>query len=807
MSGLVGNPFLLTSAGAAGYQISRSLRFNSSDSAYCDRSFTSAGNRKTWTFAAWVKLSALTGTNSSGGGTLFHCRNGTGDDGITDFLINTDGTVVFTGGASTWLTTTQVLRDFSAWYHLVMSVDTTAATASNRLRLYINGSQVTTFNVNVSPTQNSDLAINQAATHRIGGRPSFSVFFNGYLADIHFIDGQALTPSSFTEVSATTGQLVPIAYTGSFGTNGFWLKFSDNSAATATTLGKDYSGNSNNWTPNNLSVSAGAGNDSLVDTPTSYGTDTGVGGEVRGNYATFNPVAAGLGTLSNGNLDVAAAGGHGTRNATIGVSSGKWYSEFNLPTAAVCGLGITSRNTAYATWPDNTAGNYWFYFDGGTKYFYPGGGTQATSIGAPATGIWKVALDLDSGKCWLGTGSIWYDSAWNQTGNPATGANPTFSSLPAATYFMFAETQIGTSWQANFGQRPWGQTCPSGFKALCDTNLPAPVVAKPNSVFDVALWTGNGSARSITGLNFNPDFVWIKGRSGATDHALYDAVRGATIDLVSNSTAAETTQTQGLTAFNSDGFSLGTLAKVNTNTATYAGWAWDAGSSTVTNTQGSITSQVRANASAGFSIVTYTGTGANATVGHGLGVTPSFIIVKSRSNTTDWQGYHGALGKDYTIQLMSTGAAINVSNYWNGGVSSTTFGINGAYDGINANGYTYVAYCFSPVAGYSSFGSYTGNGSADGPFVYTGHRVRWLLVKNATNGGSWVLHDTTRSTYNVSGQELLPDSSGAEYTFTRFDFLSNGFKGRSTNNASNTNGDIYIYAAFAENPFQYARAR
>ncbi len=794
-------------AGASGAQttlqlISRSLRFNSADSAFLSRTPASAGNRKTWTWAGWVKRSAGSYVP------LLFARDPSLSGWQYFFLatINADKILIETG-SHVVLYTEALYRDFSAWMHVVFAVDATQATATNRLKLYVNGLEVTSFSTDgrSNITQNVDGYINSTNAHRIGSSYSDTRFADGYLADIHFIDGQALTPSSFAETNATTGQWVPKAYTGSYGTNGFRLDFSDNSAATATTLGKDRAG-SNNWTPNNFSVTAGADNDSLVDTPTSYGTGNS-GGDVRGNYATFNPVAAGLGTLSNGNLDVAASGSHGTRNATIGVSSGKWYAEFNLPTAAVCGLGITSRNTAYATWPDNTAGNYWFYFDGGTKYFYPGGGTQATSGGAPATGIWKIALDLDSGKCWLGTGSIWYDSAWNQTGNPTTGANPTFSSLPAATYFMFVETQIGASWQANFGQRPWGQTCPSGFKALCDTNLPAPTIARPSTVMDVVLWSGDGTAnRSITlPGGFSPDFVWTKMRNAANQHLLYDAVRGATLALATDNTNAETTRSTTITSFDSSGFTTGSSADTNGSGNTYVGWCWDAGSSTVTNTQGSITSQVRANASAGFSIVSWTGNGtAGATVGHGLGAKPFLRIIKRRdaTSTIGWMTFHESASSSY-FTLNSANAATPASE---AAPTSSVFSLP-ADANSNASGGTYVAYCFAPVAGYSSFGSYTGNGSADGPFVYTGHRVRWLLVKNATNGGSWVLHDTTRSTYNVSGQELLPDSSGAEYTFTRFDFLSNGFKGRSTNNASNTNGDIYIYAAFAENPFQYARAR
>jgi hypothetical protein len=328
---------------------------------------------------------------------------------------------------------------------------------------------------------------------------------------------------------------------------------------------------------------------------------------------------------------------------------------------------------------------------------------------------------------------------------------------------------------------------------------------------DVALYTGNNTARSITGLGFSPDFVWIKGRSGATDHALYDIVRGVEKDLVSNSTAAETTQTTGLTAFNSDGFSIGTLAKLNTNAATYAAWAWDAGSSTVTNTSGTISSQVRANASAGFSVVTYTGTGANATVGHGLGVAPGMVIVKRRNSTGNWQVRHTSIAAASSIQLNLTNAAASATTVWNSTAPSSTVFSIGTDATVNASGGTYVAYCFAPVAGYSSFGSYIGNGSAsDGPFVYTGFRPRFVLLKASsysTASTDWFLWDTARDTYNIASKYLTANRSSSEGVVSYFDILSNGFKFRYTDANNNTNGQTYIWAAFAEHPFQYARAR
>ena len=797
-----------TGGGAAGYQIERSLRFNSSDSGYLSRTPASAGNRKTWTWAGWVKRSGL-----SANGYLLEA--GASDTASARFIIrfSSDNTLLVSRGQNTDRITSQVFRDVSAWCHLVVACDTTQATPNDRIKIYFNGTQITTFSSTSNPGPNDDLGVNAAAIHAIGrSNVDSGDYFNGYLADIHFIDGQALTPSSFTEVSATTGQLIPKAYTGSFNVgagavNGFWLKFSDNSAATAATLGNDYSGNNNDWTPNNLSVTAGAGNDSLVDTPTSYGTDTGAGGEVRGNYCTMNPLDAASGaalTLTNGNLEHTNPSTNWRwRRGTFAMTTGKWYWEQTVSDGATASTGyLAGVATSSFDFNIGTAGLY--ARQSSTQY---NNGSSSTPFSTTTAGdVLGFAFDADAGKLWVSLNGTF-------VGSPTAGTGNSWSNVPSGVFPLFAAYNVAGNIM-NFGQRPFAYTAPSGFKALCDTNLPAPVVAKPNTVMDVITYTGTGSSLALpngsstpTSISFTPDFAWIKGRSGATDHALYDAVRGVQKDLVSNSTSAETTETTGLTAFGTNTFTVGSLAKLNTSSSTYVAWAWNAGGSTVTNTQGSITPSVRANASAGFSIVTYTGTGSNATVGHGLGVAPSFIIVKSRSNVTDWQGYHSALGKDYTVQLMSTGAAINASNYWNGGVSSTTFGINGAYDGINANGYTYVAYCFSPVAGYSSFGSYVGNGSADGPFVFTGFRPKFILGKVSSTTDGWYIFDAARSPYNVTDKYFAANASAAEATFTFADFLSNGFKLRATTSDWNASGQTYIYAAFAESPFQFSRAR
>jgi hypothetical protein len=798
MSLTAGKQLLLSSAAAAasGYTISRSLRFNSADSAYLSRTPASAGNRKTWTWAGWVKRSKL-------GTAQYLMIVEAGFDDITSFFFDASNKLnVYidpsTAGITT-VTTSAVYRDCSAWYHVVIACDTTQATAANRVKIYVNGSEQAL--TGSYPAQNVDTYINSTTAHPIGIRLfNLTGGLDAYLADVYLVDGQALDPTSFGEFSATTGVWMPKAFTGSYGTNGFKLDFADNSAATAAALGKDTSGNGNNFTPTNLSVTAGAGNDSLVDVPVNGSqTDTGVGGEVRGNYCTLNPLIPFSGTLSNGNLDAVTPASNSTNAFVYGTfcipTSGKWYWEY-VPTAngwqSYCGIGeignASSKSVIY-------------YANSGQKYVDGSASAYGATYGD--NDVIGVAVDAGAGlvtfyKNNSSQGAISYSVA---------------SGIYSAT-LGDGTNSLGVSLSINFGQRPFAYTAPSGFKALCTANLPAPTIVKPSTVMDVVLYTGTGSTLTPTSsLGFSPDLVWIKSRSAATDNTLYDAVRGAQARLESNNTDAEVTSDNGLTAFNSAGFTLGTLAQVNTNAATYAAWTWDAGSSTVTNTAGTITSSVRANASAGFSVVTASVAGGlnSPTIGHGLGVTPGLIIAKSRNEALSWYTWHSSFSSGDYILLNSTAAKANNSNSY-GTVNSSIFTIGGTNTStiwVSGSTGNYVFYCFAPVAGYSAFGSYTGNGSADGPFVYTGFRPRWVIVKRSDSTSNWSILDSTRKTFNVTDAYLDANATNIEYSgvFDWFDFLSNGFKARAFNTTWNVNGATYVWAAFAESPFQYSRAR
>ena len=910
--------------GAAGAE-NRSLRFNSADSAHLSRTPASAGNRKTWTWAAWVKLSEIPNTTAR---YVFQALSGSSR---TTIKFESDKLYFDLISTSNQLITTQVFRDPSAWYHIVAAVDTTDATSSNRAKLYINGVQVTAFSTATYPSQNADTYVNSTTAHYIGAYdPSYN-HFNGYLADVHFVDGQALDPTSFGEFDATTGVWNPIEVTGlSYGTNGFHLDFSDNSSAAA--LGYDAAG-SNDWTVNNISVAptsidttqkwsgllsasggsgfvtqgaggfagfddtnnytyvagAGAGtnytitltpastisftsslvvrvesgnsevtidggsnwvadtgglvtftgpgsfsaitvrdsrgqysgefnsvkvdgvllvdpgaltyDDSLRDTPTNGDTanDTGLGGEVAGNYCTWNPLDNNGITLSNGNLTAYknSAGAWSSVVGTIGVSSGKWYWETVFDTQNYSYVGI-SKSGWDKTYLGSDA-NSWGYYSGDGKLWTSGAGS---SYGASWTSgdVIGVGFDADNGTL------TFYKNGTSQ-GTAATG-------LTAGPYFPGISLIYTITGNTNFGQRPFAHQAPSGFRPLATPFLPTPTIEDGSDYMDVSPYSGNSGTQSITGLQFSPDLVWLKGRSQADRHYLFDTVRGKNAVLASNETTSETDYSSlypnYLQSFNSDGFTLGYYAAqggLNKSGETYVAWTWDSGSSTVSNTDGSITSSVRAQPSAGFSIVTASPAQTANSIGHGLGAEPYLIISKSRTVGYDWSVYHKDAGGDSILRLNTTAAIQTVSGFWSN-VNSATFSVGTGNRDNNSGDMVY--YCFAPVASYSAMGSYLGNGSSDGPFVYTGFRPRWLLIKNTTPGSTeyWILIDSARSPENVANEFLYPNDSLGEGTlYFDTDLLSNGFKLKNSVRATNQSGETYIYAAFAESPQKYARAR
>ena len=788
--------FIGAAAGAAAaYQIDRSLRFNQPDSPRLSRTPSSNGNKKTFTISAWVKKSRLAvsqfqnivsaGKGSPNNQCNFHFDNA----GRISFYNYPSGGVV---------TSSAQFRDFSAWYHCVASIDTTQSSSSNRVKIYVNNTQIDEFTSNSYPSQNQELFFNSTADQiNVGANGAFnSHFFSGYIAEVHFIDGQALAPTDFGEYDSNS-VWQPKEFDGTYGTNGFYLKFADSSSNAA--LGTDSSGNSNTFSVHNLSVASGAGNDSMIDTPTNYDDGTNVGG----NYCTWNFLnKSTVITLSNGNLETSQTSTKGKVLGTIGVTSGKWYWEVTATSPGYGGslVGIAKANSTLTNGVGEDA-NSWSYANNGNKYTNNTGSGYGYSYGSGDT--IGVAFNADAGTL------TFYKNGTSQ--------GQAYSGLTSGPYFP-AVGNDGYNYITNFGQRgSFIYTPPTGHLALCTTNLPDPTIADGSTAFDVALWTGNNSTQSLTGFNFSPDLFWSKSRSTTWNNGIHDIVRGTNKLLRADTTGAEYTASspnESITSFNSDGVTFGAdgaAATVNYS-GTYVGWAWDAGTSTVSNTDGSITSSVRASQTNGISIVSYTGSSSAVTVGHGLNAAPEMIIVKDRdSGVYNWQVAHIGIGADDSILLNTTGAATDYNAWGNTRPTSTVFSLGAGTLGVNTPGNDMIAYCFAPVEGFSAFGSYEGNGSNnDAAFVYTGFKPRWIIIKNVDNYGSgydWFIFDTERSKYNVTADILKANLSAGEYSFNSIDILSNGFKIRRNTNGINLNAHTHVWAAFAEHPFKTARAR
>ena len=778
------NNLLMGAAGqSTGYEIDQSIRFDKATSSHLSNTYGSAGNRKTWTFSTWFKRGKIDGTRQSLFAAAGPAYLQVGPDAAAREMIT-----ILNEGSGTDLNwyTTQVFRDPGAWYHLVWQFDSTQADADNRTKLYINGAQVTEFTKVATPAQNFDGAINNAVEHRLGELHIANYYFDGYQAEINFIDGTALDPTAFGKYN-NDGVWVPIAYSGAYGDNGFFIDGRDSSD-----LGDDESGNGNDFASSGLTAA-----DQMLDTPTN-------------NFCTWNPLRKGPAhTLSDGNLLITST----LADATFGtfmVDSGKWYWEVTaLSVEIIVGIGdpLSPPTAAFDTTAAVNSRGYNGYNgkkeNNGTGSAYGATFTTNDVIG--------VALNMDDGEI------TFYKNNSSQ-GVAFTGLTGLWG--PAAS--------VGNtrSCRANFGQSAFTYTPPTGFVALNTANLATPTIADGSAYFQPTLYEGNGSTQSIDqdgNSTFQPDWVWIKNRDATDQHALFDVVRGATELMGTNATTAEATNDDTLTGFESDGFALGDDVIVNTNNESYVAWQWKANGSGSSNEDGSInTTATTANTTAGFSISTYTGNATvGATVGHGLGIAPKVVIVKSRSNVENWIFGHDSVGWNKAMYMSSTGAPFTLDIYWNN--TAPTSSVVTLHDHVvtNGSGATYVMYSFAEIPGYSSFGSYTGNGSAtDGTFVYTGFTPRYVLFKRTNAAESWPILDTARGSSfgadagatgnnptaaNDLNSVLVASTTAAEEDNAsgsrKASFNSNGFKVRTTNTAMNGSGSTYIYMAFAEHPF------
>ena len=934
------NTIRMGSSAAGDYEVERSLRFNRPDTTHLTRTLGSTSNRRTFTYSFWIKRTVQNDEQN----VIYNGAPSSTPYGEIRFEyqgsnIHELNFYSYDGSQQFQLRTNRKFRDPSAWYHIVCAADTTQGTESNRIKIYVNGVQETDFKTETYPSQNIDTGYNISGNaHNIGALRGSSNPLNGYLAEINYVDGQQLAASDFGKTDAVTGQWVPKKYTGSYGTHGFYLNFSDNSGTSATTLGKDYSGNSNNFTPNNFVTG-----DAVLDTPTN-------------NFCTFSPLFSytnGI-AFSEGNLKATFGGsGNGFAPSTFALQSGKWYAEF-VPEyiGNGVGVGISGKNIKVNDWGGGTdvlavdnEGNVVT----NSSNSYP---STPPSSSYTTSDIIGVALDITAGTVTFYKNNSQIYQA--NLSNLSTGGNS-----DSIYFFVFADGSSATSARGvyNFGQdstfrgnkTKQGNTDgngigdfvyspPSGHLAVCSANLPEPTILLPNKHFDTVLYTGNNysGTRAITGYNFQPDWIWTKNRTTATSHHLYDEVRGLgsgkeictdkdQVEGGENGAAYGYMTRYGVGGFNTNAGTDGSNPNynLNRNGDSYVAWAWNAGDTdgktyTVTvvddsgnkfrfdgfgtsavtldlaeggtyifnypsghpfrfsttsdgthgggseyttgvthnsstqvtivvaasaptlyyycsshsgmggqvntnstlgssNFEGNTQATVKVNATAGFSIISWnargTSSGTYDTLGHGLGVRPNWLILKSRNNTGNWNVYFSNFGSqayNKILQLSNTIAETTSSNYWgadNTTPSSTLIHLNQGNYSNSASPPKFIMYAFSEVAGYSKFGSYSGSGS--GTFVFLGFRPAFVMIKRVNATDHWNITDNKRGDFNVIDEAVYANLSSAEDSgsYNQIDYLSNGFVYQGDNSQASQSGGEFIYFAFAEAPFKNARAR
>ena len=776
MARSVALPTITDDSSLGGAVIEKSIRFNGEDAPKMTRTFGTNTSNTTKTISFWLKRGKL---GSSGMQNIF-C---TALSGYIEgrLRINTDDTLQFedrdaSGGTSDGRRqTTQVLRDTNSWYHIMLVLDSTLGTEADRAKIYVNGTQAT-ISADRTISQNYSFSFfRSSAENYIGEGTNEGSQLDGYLAEINFIDGQALDPSYFGFTDPVTGIWMPKRYEGTYGTNGFYLDFSDNSSTAA--LGIDKSPNGNDFTANNFSVSAGAGNDSVEDTPSN-------------NFCTLNPLVGRDGnylTYTNGNLnfDIQAQSTYPKPVSTFNIpTSGKWYAEWVFTTIGTAVVGVGNVEKAEESGAANQLNGINYLYNGDIRV--NDSFTQGSFTGWSANDVIGVKVDRDAG-------TIAFTLNGSAQGNPE---NISGMNTPTDLVFWAYRNSSGGSAPVgfvNFGQKPFSYL-PSGYKSLCSQNLPpnVPSLVRPQRHFDTLLYTGNGasSPRAITGLEFAPDFVWLKSRDATYHHQLHDIIRGTSGGvLYSNNTQVED-DTYSLASFDTNGFSISKdndQAGQNNNGDDYVAWCWKAGGAAVSNSDGTITSQVSVNKKAGFSVVTYTGDGTSGkTVGHGLDITPVISMRKARNDTLDWFVHHTLVDGSMDFLKLNTDATNSNSSL--SAFTSTTLPVD---DNTNQ----YVSYCWHDVPGFSKFGLWTSVASTNGTFINTGFKPAWVMAKQTSGGGgNWFILDNKRSSFNVANDILDANLNNAERNADIFDFLSNGFKIRLGFGSDET----FIYMAFAE---------
>jgi len=761
--------------------IGHSLRFRSGS--YLTRTPGSSGSRRKLTVSMWVKRCALG---------VFQRTFGADDIGSTTFCVgfNTNNKLEirdFSGGYLIQGISTQVFRDTTSFIHLVVAFDTDQATFANGVKAYVNGTQITAWDTStysgVHDLQINDTRKQSFGVYLVSGSPSAPFDYGlDYLARACIVTGSQEAPTSFaylnTEINewVSKSQSAVKAVVDAGGTNSFMLDFDNGSSL--TTLGYDKSSKGNNWTLNNFSLTAGTTYDHMLDVP-------------GNSFATANPLDKGNVTIADGNLKVTHTTYQDWWRGSVGVSSGKWAWEVTATSSSSGSpyeIGVAKSTGVLTTDPLAQSAVYAYYGSSGNKY---NGSSAAYGATYTAGDVIRVELDLDAGTL------VFFKNGTSQ-GTAYTGLSGTFFAMTGCG--SGGVTQVTN---LNFGQAPlhasatyhsaaggYFRDAPTtGFKALCQRNLPDPAILNPELHFDVKLDTGVNIKTTMDALFSGNVFEWIKDRANSNNHQLADVNRGLTAILQSNTTAAETTY--------------------SAPSGSSVGWGWKMGGAAVTNNSGSISSQVSANVLAGQSVVTATCQGSGtATVGHGLGKAPALILYKRRGAASSWGVYHHALGPGQYVLLESSAALVSDTTVWNNTLpTSSVFTLGTPYAGLG----DYVFLCFAEIPGFSKLRYYTGNGSADGPVVECGFKPKYVLIKGAGNASNWNTFDGERSPSNLVDDLLRLNLADAENvsggTSIHVDFTATGFKIRGGSVDLNANGVAYIFYAIADVAGKYALGR
>ena len=844
---------------STGYDIDYSLKLEADNSEYLKSASisTTPSSTSIGTYSCWIKRTEVGRT----GNYLFVASNSARYSRL--FFNSTDQIQLYSGDGS-WNSvqpiTNATYRDTSAWYHLVLRIDATDGTAANRLRLYMNGVEQTWATApNIS--QNSGMTLTEAfgspGYHGWGVNLAYytaSAFFSGYLADVYYIDGQALAPTEFGEFDSDSGIWKPIEYTGTYGNCGYYMDFADSGD-----LGDNESstGSTFDFSENNITAV-----DQATDTPTNNFCTLNAAISVGNQYGRYVTRAKHGATQPD-----EPTGSFGGNWGTHSFSKGKWYWEIKqyLPNSLnLQDFGVASCKNCSG--PENQSSGFHIseptkglYSDASTG-IYPQAGSTSSYIGNTASSandnlgpavngaIFQIAFDADDGKIWFGKNDTWQDTVGGtqpSKSDIAAGNNARYTSINSnaegpwmPTFGMYNANQghhmdinfggytVATPSSGNTDGNGYGNfeyEPPSGFLAICSKNLAEEgitTIDDPSAHFQVALHTSaNGVTVTNDGnSNLQPDFLWSKARAATHSHGLFDSSRGVRQWLRADTNDSEVTVASGydLTAFSTDGFTTGNNQYNSICGGTdYVAWQWKANGGTVSNnTDGDLTTSVQVNATAGFSIATYTPPNDTArTVGHGIGAAPEFIIIRARNRVENWHAYHSASGTggskldDDTAHNNNSvlGDALATSSVYKLG---TDWRMNGSYN--------YVMYSWAPIEGYSIFGKYQGNGyfgtagaypeGKDGPFIHTGFKPALIIIKCDSTTGSWAMYDHKRDGYNKSNDALFVDTNTAEasnnISGSNIGIYSNGFKIHNNDNTLNASGEIYTYAAWAAQPQQ-----